>query len=150
MVHKCFLVMAFLMLGGFAVSQSVGVRTAGQISVSELIASDGIAGNSLGMAVAMSGNTVVVGESCGLGCNQSYAGAVYVYQVQSNWTNMTQTAELTPSDGYVGDNFGYSVAIYGNTIVVGTVSKAYVFVSADGTWNNMTETAQLSDGATAD
>jgi hypothetical protein len=142
--------MSFLMLGVFAVSQSVGFGATARISVAELIASDGAAGESLGMAVAMSGNTVVVGESCGFGCIQSYAGAVYVYQVQGNWTNMTQTAELTPSDGYVGDNFGQSVAIYGNTIVVGSSNKAYVFVSPDGTWKNMTETAQLSDGATGD
>jgi hypothetical protein len=62
---------------------------------------------------------------------------------------MVQTAELTPSDGYVGDQFGSSVAISGKTIVVGAASgKAYVFVKPAGPWKNMTETAQLSNPQT--
>ena len=32
---------------------------------------------------------------------------------------MTQTAKLTASDGAAGDYFGYSVAISGDTVVVG-------------------------------
>jgi hypothetical protein len=124
--------------------------------VAELTASDGVAGNALGTAVAVSGNTVVVGESCGeIGgnpyCNLQNQGVVYVYQKpQNGWGNMVQTAELTPSDGYVGDIFGESVAIDGNTIVVGAQGKAYVFVNTTGTWQNMTETAQLTDGSTGD
>ena len=33
---------------------------------------------------------------------------------------MTQTAKLTASHGAAGDNFGGSIAITGNTVVVGT------------------------------
>jgi hypothetical protein len=97
-----------------------------------------------------------VGENCGaIGgnpyCNFQDQGVVYVYQKpQNGWSNMVQTAELTPSDGYVGDLFGESVAIDGHTIVVGAQDKAYVFVNSTGTWQNMTETAQLTDGATGD
>jgi hypothetical protein len=120
------------------------------VSVARLTASDGVAGVDLGAAVAMSGNTVVVAENCSVGCTTDYAGAVYVYQTQGAWEDMTQTAELKPSDGYVDDGFGQSVAIAGNTIVVGSFGKAYVFVNAGDTWTNMTETAQLSDGATGD
>jgi hypothetical protein len=122
----------------------------------ELTASDGVAGNALGIAVAVSGNTVVVGEDCGeIGgnpyCNFQNEGVVYVYQEpQSGWGDMVQTAELTPSEGYVGDYFGESVAIDGNTIVVGAQDKAYVFVSSTGNWQNMTETAQLTNGATGE
>src|SRR5580658_851101 len=108
--------------------------------VAELTASDGVAGNALGTAVAVSGNTAVVGENCGeIGgnpyCNFQNQGVVYVYQKpQNGWGSMVQTAELTPSDGYAGDLFGESVAIDGNTIVVGSQDKAYVFVSSTGTW----------------
>jgi hypothetical protein len=125
-------------------------------STADLSASDGVAGNALGTAVAASGDTVVVGENCGeIGgnpyCNLQNQGVVYVYQKpEGGWGNMVQTAELTPSDGYVGDGFGQSVAIDGNTIVVGSFDKAYVFVSSTGTWQNMTETAQLTDGVTGD
>jgi len=124
--------------------------------VAQLTASDGVAGNTLGIAVAISGNTAVVGENCteisgNLNCDLQHQGVVYVYQrPQNGWGNMVQTAELTPSDGYEGDLFGQSVAIDGNTVVVGAYDKAYVFVNSTGTWQNMTETAQLTDGATGD
>jgi hypothetical protein len=68
--------------------------------------------------------------------------------------NMTETAELTPSDGFVGDGFGTSVAVSGSTIIVGAVNgsngKVYVFVEPSGGWSNMTETAQLTDGTSGD
>ena len=101
---------------------------ASSFTTAELTASDGVAGNSLGTAVVVSGDTVVVGENCGqiggnANCNPQHQGAVYVYQMPKNgWGNMTQTAELAPSDGFVGGGFGTSVAISGSTIVVGAVS----------------------------
>src|SRR5260370_26371714 len=57
--------------------------------VAELTASDGVAGNALGTAVAVSGTTVVVGENCGeIGgnpyCNFQNQGVVYVYQKPQN------------------------------------------------------------------
>ena len=73
-----------------------------------------------------------------------------------------QTAKLTASDGAAGDQLGWSVAISGNTVVVGAFGAtigsnaeqgaAYVFVKAGATWTTMTETAKLtaSDGAAGD
>ncbi len=75
-----------------------------------------------------------------------------------------QQAELTASDGVVEDDLGYSVAISGNTLVVGAPHQtypqvqssstdsnpgaAYVFVLGTGGW---TQTAKLTapDGAAA-
>ncbi len=59
---------------------------------------------------------------------------------------MTETAELTPSDSAPGINFGFSVGISGNNIVVGSISHnaVYVFTEPAGGWINMTETAVLS------
>jgi FG-GAP repeat len=126
----------------------------------ELTASDGVAGTTLGTSVAASGRTIVVGENCGeiggnTNCNPNHQGVVYVYkEPKGGWENMAQTAELTPSDGYVGDGFGTSVAISGSTIVVGALNglngKVYVFVEPRGGWKNMTETAQLTDGVSGD
>ncbi|MEP6975485.1 MAG: hypothetical protein ABI787_07000 [Spartobacteria bacterium] len=47
-----------------------------------------------------------------------------------------QTAKLTGSDSDGGDNFGFSVAIQGETIVVGApnVNAAYVFAKSAGAW----------------
>lgn len=67
-----------------------------------------------------------------------------------------QQAELTSSDGQAIDFFGWSVAISGNTVVVGATNNpyptgagaVYVFVKPSGGWGNMTQTAKLtpSDG----
>lgn len=78
-------------------------------------------------------------------------GAAYVFVKPSiGWSNMTQVAELSPSDGYAYLRFGVSVAISGNTIVVGTNPNsgdggaAYVFEMPSSGWKNMTENAELS------
>ena len=75
---------------------------------------------------------------------------------------MTQTAKLTASDGAADDDFGISVSISGNTVVVGaddaTVGgnsdqgAAYVFTEPGSGWTSMTQTAKLtaSDGAAND
>jgi hypothetical protein len=100
--------------------------------------------DNFGYAIAMSGDTVVVGAP---GAHYNY-GAVYVYvKPASGWANMTQTAELTPSDGFTFLDFGLSVGISGNTIVVGSYGNnaAYVFTEPPGGWQNMTETAVLSN-----
>jgi trimeric autotransporter adhesin len=59
-----------------------------------------------------------------------------------------QSAKLTASDGQEGDLLGSSVAIDGDTLVVGisTYSRdaAYVFVKPASGWGNMTQTAILT------
>jgi hypothetical protein len=129
----------------------------------ELIASNGDANNFFGSSVAVSGNTIVVGADGATVQGNPHQGAAYVFVEPANgWTNMTQTAELTASDGYVGDDFGGSVAISGNSIAVGAPyasigsnfqqGAAYVFVEPSGGWTNSTQTAKLtsSDGAAND
>lgn len=131
------------------------------VQLAELTSSDGVAGDEFGFAVAVKGNTVVVGASQ---FNSSKVGAAYVFVKGVNgWTNMTQTAKLTASDATVGANFGSSVAFVGSsTVVVGAPhaavganqnqGEAYVFVEPLGGWVNMTETARLTsaDGAAND
>ena len=97
-------------------------------------------GAQFGDAVALDGNTMVVGARYD-GTTASQAGAAFVY-VRSG-TTWTQQAVLLASDGAVADKFGYSVAISGNTIVVGAFNddsplsnagSAYVFVRSGTTW----------------
>lgn len=106
-----------------------------------------------GEFVAISGDTVVAG-STGDGANQG--GVVYVYvKPAGGWTNMTETATLSASDGYFGEGFGFSVAVDRDTVAVGAIScsgdgnfgngEAYVFKKPSSGWLNMTETAILSD-----
>ena len=67
----------------------------------------------------------MVGEDClrigdNPDCDVNHQGVVYVYRrPQEGWVNATETAKLTASDRHPGDEFGTSVAISGDTIVVG-------------------------------
>ena len=118
-----------------------------------------------GVSTAVSGTTAVVGA---FDANIETTGTAYVFvKASSGWGNMTQTATLTPSDG--GEGFGTSVAISGDTIIVGAANAsnqfrrspsapaqgpgaAYIFVKPASGWKDMTETAKLtaSDGMGGD
>src|SRR5262249_57460127 len=86
----------------------------------KLTASDGAPNDFLGSSVAISGDTVVVGadlDTIGLNVQQ---GSAYVFvKPGTGWADATQTAKLTASDGAGRDQFGLSVAITGDTLVVG-------------------------------
>ena len=121
----------------------------------KLTASDGAAGDWFGASVAISGDTVVVGAYWDDG-----KGSAYVFVKSGHWSDMIETAKLTASDGEYFDNFGASVAISGDTVMVGAYwdddngndsGSAYVFVKS-GHWSDMTEPAKLtaSDGAEDD
>jgi len=122
-------------------------------------------GDRLGFSVAIDGNTLVVGapgeDSAAIGVNGNQAddsagnsGAVFVF-TRANGTWM-QEAYLKPSNTGSGDDFGHSVAIAGDTIVVGArdeessatgvngddsdnslpfAGAAYVFTRTDTTWS---------------
>ena len=120
----------------------------------KLVASDGGAGDWLGSSVGISGDTVVVGAyPKGPGRNK---GAVYVFRFDG--TSWSQEAKLTASDGKAKDEFGFSVAIDGDRIVVGArlgddgvkdTGAAYVFARTGTVWS---EDLKLfaSDGAKGD
>ena len=133
----------------------------GQITIdpfvqeAELTASDGVANDLLGTSISISGNTVVVGAPSAAINGRAGQGAAYVFtQSGSAWANMHETAKLTASDGKAGDDFGCSVSISGNTVVVGAENAtvgtntkqgaAYVFTETGSRLGHMTETAKLT------
>jgi hypothetical protein len=133
------------------------------LSQSVLTASDGAAGAGLGKSVAVSGRTIVVGAYEHTVDNNLEQGAAYVFtRPASGWKNLTQTAELKAGDGQASDLFGYSVAISGNTIIIGAPSHevgssvgqgtAYVYQMPTGGWRSTPHpTAELtSDNGGAD
>ena len=122
----------------------------------ELTASDGVGSDNFGYSVALSGATALVGAANRRVGSNAYQGAAYVYtEANGVWS---QTAELTASDGAVGDEFGWSVAVSGTTDLVGAPyhqvgsnayqGAAYVYTEANGVWSQAELTA--SDGAQYD
>ena len=104
--------------------------------VAKLVTSDGV---SIGRP-AISGDVVVAGAA-GDDSVATDAGSVYVFRTSDGGATYGQVAKLTGDDAAAGDYFGYSVAIDGNTIVVGAwgdddaglgSGSAYVFRTTDG------------------
>ncbi len=99
----------------------------------KLTASEQTTGDYFGRSVAISGDTAVVGAME----DDSHPGAAYVFtRTGDTWTEQTR---LTAFDGTAGDYFGCSVAISGDTVVVGAYGddgygSAYVFARTDGIW----------------
>jgi hypothetical protein len=90
-----------------------------------------------GNSLAISGNLLAIGASRD-DINGADSGAVYVTKFSYNegsWTTSEQT-RLTPSDPVANSRFGNSVAISGNTVVVGTYwsEAVYVFEYDGSNW----------------
>jgi len=138
--------------------------------VAELRASDGVSGDDFGNAGSISGDVAVIGtpdddDACPEGqvCN---SGSAYVFAPGANgiwdYGYTDQVAKLTASDAAQADQFGMSVSISGDMVVIGALGddnengenagSAYVFVRPETGWTNMTETLKLlaSDGEYGD
>ena len=118
-------------------------------------ASDIAAYDNFGISVAIDGDTVVVGayfEDTG----GTSAGAAYVFT--RSGTTWSQQAKIQASDVQLGDLTGHSVAIDGDTMVVGAYKEdtgasdagaAYVFTRSGTTWTQakklVASDAQASD-----
>ncbi len=105
-----------------------------------LKASNSDAMDFFGWCVAISGDTIVVGAyneaSSATGVNGQTnnsapaSGAAYVFA--RTGTNWTQQAFLKASNTETNDNFGYSVAVSGNTIVVGALYEDSAATTVNG------------------
>lgn len=136
-----------------------GILAPEDLKAAQLTASDGENGDIVGTSVAISGDTVVVGAP-----GDDSQGSAYVFvKPAGGWSDKVESAKLTASDGATGDFFGSSVAIAGDTVVVGgdgddigskvDPGSAYIFVKPAGGWvGSITESAKLtaSDGAASD
>ena len=98
--------------------------------------------DAFGYVVFVRKNTIVVGAPGHTHNGIRFAGAAYVFARQGE--RWVEQAKLTADDAAQSDRFGHSVALSGNTIVVGAplhdtdrgadTGAAYVFTLAGGTW----------------
>ncbi len=121
-------------------SGTLNVTSAGATKIK---ASDATSNYRFGERVAIDGDiAAVTSRSNGAGLGKVY---IYVNDGSGNWSEQTI---LTASDGFSGDNFGSSVAIEGNYLVVGARSQlnssdvdtgaAYLFeYNGAGTWTEV-------------
>jgi len=124
---------------------------------SQLLADDGAVDDYFGYTVAISGDTVVVGTPyCDVAGRKDQGGAYVYTRAGALWP---QQQKLVAPDGAVGDNFGCSVAVSGDSVVVGARTAdvggagdqgaAYVFTRQDAVWT-LQQKLTASDGAAQD
>ena len=116
----------------------------------KLTASDGATDDRFGESVALSVNTALVSATG----DASFEGSAYVF-VRSG-TTWSKQQKLVASDGATDDRFGDSVALDGDTALVGAWSddigansnqgSAYVFTRGGETWS-IQQKLTASDGA---
>ena len=118
-------------------------------------ASDAGAGDNFGKFVAIDGDTMVTGAHYE-DTTADDAGAAYVFT--RSGTTWSQQAKLQASDAAYRDYLGFSVAIDGDTIVVGAFGEdtgadsagaAYVFTRSGTTWSQQAK-LQASDAQASD
>lgn len=141
--------------------------------VKKLVASDRATLDNFGMSVSISGNLIVVGasnedEDAAGGATLSAAGSAYVFSKDEGGTdNWGQVKKLVAADRGASDNFGSSISISGNNIVVGAYNEdedaaggatllsagsAYVFNKDQGGTDNWGQVKKLvaTDRAASD
>lgn len=141
--------------GGAAARGSAYVFTRSGTTWSQqqkLTASDGVAGDQLGVSVGIDGGTAVAGAPLADVSGNADRGAAYVFS--RSGVTWTQQQKLTAADGAANHQFGDSVGVLGNTAAVGaplasgamtTTGAAYVFVRSGATWSQQQKLA-ASDG----
>lgn len=110
---------------------------------SKLMVGDGAEKNVISMSLAISGNIIALGAYFD-DVKGEDSGSVYIFE-RDNYGDWNQKTKLTASDGVSRDSFGYSVAVSGNTTIVGSYldddkgvdsGSVYVFErNSNGDWN---------------
>lgn len=146
-----------------SVTQSITItESEGWEEVAKLLADDGDQRDNFGQTVAVDENTIVIGARS----DEDYSGSAYVFtQIDGGWCQQ----KLFASDGEEDDFFGDSVAIDGDTIIVGApgddipggfipeidapegngIGSAYVFTRSEGNWSQQ-QKLTADDGDTLD
>lgn len=111
-----------------------------QTEAQKLLSRDAAVNEQLGRSVSISGDTALIGTAAD-GENGFRYGSAYVYRLENGaWVEQQR---LTASDRMAEDQFGYSVSISGDTVLIGaynanyneaSVGSAYVFRLEDGVW----------------
>ncbi len=118
----------------------------------KLLASDAAAEDWFGYSISLSGDTALIG-ALGDDDNGNWSGSAYVFT--RTGTSWTQQAKLIAMDGATNDRFGISVALNGDTAIIGALGdddngersgSAYIFIRTGTTWTQQ-QKLLASDGA---
>ena len=129
------------------------------IEIAKLTASDAGGLDNFGYSVAISGDIVVVGALYGDDVSADTGGAYVFYRDQGGPDTWGEVTKLTASDSEFEDWFGFSVAIDGDSILVGAQwadgaetnsGAAYIFERDTGGLDNWGEVVILTASDTSE
>ncbi len=125
------------------------------LQTTKLTANDAESNNNFGNSVVIDGTTAVIGSHTDDDDGTS-SGSAYVFrEIGGAWQ---QISKLTANDASEGDRFGKSVALDGDTAIVGAYlsnvgstekGAAYVFREIDGVWQQIAKLV-ANDGSEDD
>ncbi len=120
----------------------------------KITAADGAKDDAFGQSLALSGNILIIGTPRD-DDNGKDTGSVYVFtRIGASWH---QQAKLTADDGADGDLFGISVALSGDTILVGAdlhdeiapnAGAVYVYKRSGNSWSQQAKLTAADGGET--
>lgn len=128
------------------------------IRIATLTPSDHSITETFGRSIAMNDSIIIVGSG-GVQSDIDNFMKAYVFKKKGEWQNATEDARLFPKNQLFNDRFGFSLALYGDQVVVGAPGystenhlpenifqgTAYVFLKPAGGWSgDVHETARLS------
>lgn len=98
----------------------------------------GLCCDGFGTSIDISEDYIIIGADDAKDEDGIDTGVAYVFQKNENAWDYKVT--LTPSDGEAGDNFGSSVGISGNNVIIGSNrhgvgGAAYIFQKSNNIWN---------------
>jgi len=123
----------------------------------KLTASDGAQNDQFGFAVSISGDYAVVGSPKATVATSLLQGTAYIFF--RSGTSWTLQQKLIASDGSTIDEFGSSVSISGDNLLIGSYrdqiggeesqGSAYIFTRSNTVWNQQSKLI-ASDGSRTD
>ena len=150
------------LIGAFYGSGTVGQSGAAYVfegsgsswkQTAKLVPDDGALFDSFGSAVALAGDSALVGSLYAQIGDNSGQGAVYAFDLAAG--HWSQTQKLVPSDGAASDALGNAIARDGDRVLVGAnaangyVGAAYLFARSDTGWGELGKLV-ASDGVSGD
>ncbi|CAK8720703.1 FG-GAP repeat-containing protein [Candidatus Electrothrix laxa] len=148
---KALLKRTFFLSALFVLAVSTAHATIDPATAQKLLADDGAANDLFGYSVSVSGDTAIIGAPY----DDNFKGSAYAFarDADGSWN---QQQKLQAGDRAVGDLFGNSVSVSGDTVIIGAFfddnykGSAYAFTRAtDGSWSEQ-QKLLAGDGATND
>lgn len=119
------------------------------IEETKLLATETIDSDFFGWSVSLSGKRALIG-AYGLNDGTDFEGSAFIFDLDDAGTPLDlvddtwiETARLTASDGVARDEFGFHVALSGDSAIIGALQAdgfegaAYLFKNVAGVWTEM-------------